>query len=268
MLALADFANDDGICWPGTALLAEKINESPDYTDTIIKKCIEMGELAKHAGRGRGNMTRFAILCGLTPLQQAKLKGVLEKGFTGTPFSKSSDKRGTPKGVLLPDKRGTFSDSKQASFEAPQSDETPISEKLILHDPDHGSSDSDSAHVVLRNCGMYNGTIRQVRALGIDEPTLITSVANLVAAGWGAGAIANELRDNPPEKGHPYDKPEPDRPDRPERPAAPDSGNRYARPEKRARGSHNPSGGADVRDPGWQQREIDRIKRLYPDSDM
>lgn len=154
MLALADFANDDGICWPGTASLAEKINESSDYTDILIKKCIESGELAKHAGQGRGHKTRFAILCGLAPDAQKRLKGVLQKGYSSTPFIKGvaetpfSEKRGTPKGVLVTPKRGTFSDTNQASFDALECAEPPIDEKLIRHDPvgDHDPTPTTHDH--------------------------------------------------------------------------------------------------------------------------
>lgn len=89
-----------------------------------------------------------------------------------------------------------------------------------------GSSDS-SARAILRDCGLFNGTIRQVLALGIDEPTLIASVQNLADAGWGPGAIANELRDNPPKEGTPYAKPK--------RPLQPQSA-----PDRPRRSGHDP----------------------------
>lgn len=213
MLALADFANDDGICWPGTASLAKKINEAPDYTDTIIKKCIDMGELAKEAGHGRGHKTRFAVLCGLDTDAQKRLKGVLQKGYSSTPFVKGvaqaplSQKRGTPKGVLFDDKRGTFSDSKQASFDALGSSESPFDEKMILHDPNHGDGDGARAlEKYLSSLPMFPATVAQILALNLDPPTVIAACDMLRAAGWGIGAIADHIRKYPPVKGQPYEQ--------------------------------------------------------------
>lgn len=256
MLALADFANDDGICWPGTVVLSKKINETPDYTDIIIKKCIDLGELAKHAGRGRGHPSRFAILCGLSPDEQRKLKGVLQKGYPSTPI----EKRGTAKGVLSAEKRGTFSDSKQASFEAPERAETSISENDNQHDPIVGGVGGDRARAenLLLSAGIYPATVRQILAMPLDWPTVITSTQNLITAEWGPGAIADRLRLHPPAKGVPYARPEQQsaRSD-----DAPDQRQRYAPPQKRARGSHNPTGGAELRDPGWKERLIAQAER-------
>lgn len=69
----------------------------------------------------------------------------------------------------------------------------------------HGDDgDRKRARVALRACGLYNGSIRQILALGIDTPTLIASAEYLRNEGWGPGAIADELRDNPPAPGVPY----------------------------------------------------------------
>lgn len=127
MLALADFANDDGIAWPGTVLLSKKINETPDYTDIIIKKCIKLGELEKYAGSGRGHPSRFAILCGLSPDEQKRLKGVLQRGYSSTPIKKG----GTAKGVLSENKGGTFSDANNHANGASESAETPLPKNKI-----------------------------------------------------------------------------------------------------------------------------------------
>jgi hypothetical protein len=133
MLAIADLANDDGVAWPGTAKLAEKINETDDYTDVLIKKCIETGELVKISGRGRGHKTRFAILCGLDPSAQKELKGALQNPYSSAPFKR----KGVPqKGVLPSEKRGTFRHAKEPPITAVQSAETASAENDILHDPE------------------------------------------------------------------------------------------------------------------------------------
>lgn len=122
------------------------------------------------------------------------------------------------------------------------------------HDDD---GDRARARKVLRDAGIYNGSIRQILALNIDPATLIASVQALAADGWGPGSIADELRDNPPPKGQPYER-------RTERPIQSDY--EKDRPKRSAvapRGKHAPTGGADVHDPGWQEREIARIHAEY-----
>jgi hypothetical protein len=143
LVLLADVADQRGIAYPGKAYIAKMINESEDYTDKLIDKVIESGELYKIAGRGRGHVTRFAILVGLNDLQIAQLKGVLENPFSAQQKGQDStpipdDKRGKViplKGVLQSNKRGTLLDTKQPEFEASQSLETPIVKNEIHHDP-------------------------------------------------------------------------------------------------------------------------------------
>lgn len=143
ILLLADVADQRGIAYPGKAYIAKMINETEDYTDKLIDKAIEAGELYKIAGRGRGHVTRFAVLVGLNDLQIAKLKGVLEDPFSATQKGQPStpipeEKRGKviePKGVLPSNKRGTLLDTKQSEFNAFQSPETPIVKNEIHHDP-------------------------------------------------------------------------------------------------------------------------------------
>lgn len=73
--------------------------------------------------------------------------------------------------------------------------------------------------------------------------------------------IVKAWRNNPPTETYYYGKPS--RPVQPN--IQPDRSRRSA-----AKGTHNGTGGADLKDPGWQQREIERIQKLYniPDSDL
>jgi len=62
MLALADFANDDGYAWPSIATVASKCRLSSRQTQRIIHELIDEGalEIAKQ-GDGRGNSTFYRI---------------------------------------------------------------------------------------------------------------------------------------------------------------------------------------------------------------
>lgn len=78
LIALADFANDNGICWPSAATLAERINESERHTRALIKQLVDSGDLIAVAGGGRGKTTRYGIVVGMTDKQRAKLNSVLQ----------------------------------------------------------------------------------------------------------------------------------------------------------------------------------------------
>jgi len=58
LLALADHASDDGVCWPATETLAQKTRTSKRQVQRLLQRLEESGELivARMAGRGNTNM--------------------------------------------------------------------------------------------------------------------------------------------------------------------------------------------------------------------
>jgi len=103
---------------------------------------------------------------------------------------------------------------------------------------------------------MFPKTVSQILALNLDPPTVIAACEMLRGAGWGIGSIADHIRKYPPVKGQPYAKPEPTRPLQPDH--APDQPRRHP---MAARLKGNPTGGAELRDPGWMEREIAKAER-------
>ena len=80
-LALADFANDEGECWPSRATLARKARCSEVWTRTAIKQLKEEGwlEIVSY-GNGRGNRSQYRLLNkGVTT------KTLLEEGESAAP---------------------------------------------------------------------------------------------------------------------------------------------------------------------------------------
>ena len=61
-LALADFANDEGVCWPSQRTLAQKARCSENFVRVTISQMIRDGliEVAKK-GMGRGNTTAYRL---------------------------------------------------------------------------------------------------------------------------------------------------------------------------------------------------------------
>ena len=63
LLALADFANDEGICYPSQKTLAKKSRLSGRQVRRTVGEIVGSGELAiVRAGRGRGLKTVYRVI--------------------------------------------------------------------------------------------------------------------------------------------------------------------------------------------------------------
>jgi len=67
-LALADFANDDGVCFPSHSTLAKKARCSNGWVSQTIKQMISdrLIEVVELAGQGRGKVGKYRLLKGDT----------------------------------------------------------------------------------------------------------------------------------------------------------------------------------------------------------
>lgn len=87
-LALADFANDDGICFPSFGTLAKKARCSQGWVSQTMRQMVQDGliEIVEKAGQGRGKVGRYRLLKGDTECAQSE-----EKGHTAEPNRANSD---------------------------------------------------------------------------------------------------------------------------------------------------------------------------------
>jgi hypothetical protein len=65
MLALADHANDDSVCWPGVERLAFKIRRTERQAQSIIRHLEKVGEIYVFYGGGRHNTNLYFVTLGL-----------------------------------------------------------------------------------------------------------------------------------------------------------------------------------------------------------
>lgn len=61
LLALADWANEDGHCWPSMQKLAEKARVDRRSAQRIVRKLAEQGLIKTHEGGGRANQNQYTI---------------------------------------------------------------------------------------------------------------------------------------------------------------------------------------------------------------
>ncbi len=62
LLALADYANDNGICWPGVPALAKKARVSERYVRGILGDLEGSGHIVREIGTGPYGVNTYKIL--------------------------------------------------------------------------------------------------------------------------------------------------------------------------------------------------------------
>ena len=73
MLALANRADEDGLCWPGVAYIARRARLEERQVQNILRQLAASGELYIAAGGGRSNTNLYFITCGLDAEQIASV---------------------------------------------------------------------------------------------------------------------------------------------------------------------------------------------------
>jgi hypothetical protein len=217
LLALADYADDHGICWPDIPSLAAKARISDRRTIDIIKTLEEDGAILFHRGGGRGKRSRYAILVGLTEEQKERVKLFHRNYFTEIKTVKPA----AIKGELQRKKRVNYSVNSHPDS-AHQSAANP--DPIHQHDPSmnpppptvadqttkNGDGGGDEIEFLLDeyNIGAAAEIARFYREKHpeLDCTTIRQSIENLLADNVPKGTIVNRLRNRPPAPGKPYQR--------------------------------------------------------------
>lgn len=107
LLALADCANDEGVCWPSVASLAKKCSKSDRTIQAAIKSLTAAGHLTRDERPGKGVLYTLHP----TPEAAAPRKDCAPKPATTTPEA-ASDK---PSRTIKPSPKASPSSRKRAT---------------------------------------------------------------------------------------------------------------------------------------------------------
>jgi hypothetical protein len=79
LLAIADFANDDGVAWPAVGTLADKIRMDVRYTHRLLNQLVEDGELTIQERAGPHGCNLFTVKVGVAPAPDGPRARVAKK---------------------------------------------------------------------------------------------------------------------------------------------------------------------------------------------
>lgn len=256
LLALAEFADDQGLCWPSVERLARMIGVADvDYAHKLIKKLIKSGEILHKRGGGRGRCSIYAIVCGMTDSERASVNTVLQYSVIragqrvvelklasaaaqtddANPVLQDSDstQNTVPENTVLQNtvlqsgKTLYYSLETGEQFEALERGETAQITQEIHHEI-HDDDDDARQQEKRRSGKRPPAHVRYLAGKGMkgahlfvacDADAAIKSFDNLTADGWDIAGIVKLWKDSPPSKENIYERRQNDK-DQPQRSAA------------------------------------------------
>jgi hypothetical protein len=112
MLALADYANQDGVCWPGIEALAEKCRMTERNAQLLLKRLAKDSEIIIHRNKGvatgTGNTNKYELIGFVEWLEEVKRisslkkQGVKNRASRGEKSGSQGVKAASPKPSLEP----------------------------------------------------------------------------------------------------------------------------------------------------------------------
>ncbi|HEY2619632.1 MAG TPA: helix-turn-helix domain-containing protein [Acetobacteraceae bacterium] len=90
LIALADYADQDGWSWPAIARLGFRAGCDERTAQRAIRQLVGAGLIEVEAGTGRGHVNRYRVICNLSeqPSQANGAAAPQEKGDTTPPITK------------------------------------------------------------------------------------------------------------------------------------------------------------------------------------
>ena len=153
LLALADFANDEGECWPSMIGVAEKSRMTERGAQKVIRRLEECGWIKTDTGGGRGGKNKYRILAANPERETPNAKrGMQEKPRTDEQKPRTDEQK-TPNG-RSPEPSGTIKEPSEVPPCIPPSEKPPAKARL----PD-GWALSDEGWAYARSQGIPDQAI-------------------------------------------------------------------------------------------------------------
>jgi hypothetical protein len=169
LLAIADHANDDGVCWPSIARLAQRARVEERQAKYIIKKLEANGAIEVQRGVGRNNTSVYCIkgAADCTFSAKEKVQSSVIKGAVQREKVQSSVIKGAV--AIAPD---PLEPSLEPSLEPLRVTPPPSIKANDYRNKQHATAD---------------GYTQEASKAGVDAPTFV-AIFNLLidAAGWRA----------------------------------------------------------------------------------
>lgn len=124
LLALADWAGEDGICWPSVPRIAEKCRLSDRQVQRVLAGLEQDGAISIERGGGRGRPTHYRV----NPDNLAVSPGKAAKGDKVSPFP-------APEAPVKGDMVSPFANGERVTFATVKGDICDTSNRKIRQDP-------------------------------------------------------------------------------------------------------------------------------------
>lgn len=222
LLALADYADDRGVCWPAQPEIASKARLTDRQVRNVINQLVEDGEILVQPSQGRGKPARYCVLSGLTDAEKQERR----KSFPGNNFQEIKTWKSETKKAEIGDKKGGNQlHTKYLTNDAPESVKPAPPKNDNRHEPSEPSPPPENeprkrqvtaAAVTIRNAvqkqygivisGKKAQELAALAADGLtDIPTVIASFASINPnSSQAVSRLLSDLVATPPEPGKPY----------------------------------------------------------------
>lgn len=188
LLAIADHANDDGICWPSVETLAAKARVKPRQAQNLLTQLETSGELVVRRGHGRKNTSIYVVAIGqkgavdCTFDRAEKVQSSVEKVQSSAEKVQSSVRKGAI--AIAPDPsepsiEPSLDPSARAAAEPPAPPPPPAAPSVEAEKPNTKSLVQQPAVLAYRDVFLAypsKAQMVQICAAGIDDLQQWTAV--------------------------------------------------------------------------------------------
>jgi hypothetical protein len=196
LLALADWANDDGYCWPTISALASKARLSERAVQQILGRLTTTGRIRRMQGGGRGRANRYQVVTARNGASET-VNAIHRKENTESETPNEMHPLG-PKRVNLTTQNGECG-APHTSYTRQNNSTTTTNGDVVSPAGEDGSSSSlveDLRSTYGLSKSQYDTVVRYVLSHGQEYVRAKAQIVRSKPRSNGAGALLAALRDD------------------------------------------------------------------------